>query len=148
VLNNDLDNRPNPTMYVVWEGLIAVCCDMKQFHKLMKQRRYGKALELFEPQPLTIAAMWKAMHDGLPWSFSVVTHLPKPLLDGVLDSLAAENVPYQSFLAVSPGELRHRLPYMPWVIGVADPESGRARSYGSFGCFVPPESAGSLRGIA
>jgi hypothetical protein len=145
--NNDLDNTPSPAVYVVWEGLLATCGQPEKFRRLVRLRRYARALDLYETHGLAVNAMWQAMTRG-DYGVSVLTHLPASVADLLAERLDTEIVPYRELLQISPAELGRRLAYMPWLLAVADPELYRARAYGSRGRFVPPEHAeiiGNLR---
>lgn len=133
-------------MYVVWEGLIAVCDDMKRYAWYLKTRRYEKALALFKTQQRAVDAMWQAMLRGFH-AVSVVTYLPAPLGELLRDRLDREVVPCRDFLSTTPAELVRRLPHMSWVLRIADPELPRSRAFGSAGLYVPaehPEILGTL----
>lgn len=137
---NDLDNTPSPMVYVVWEGLIATTGEMGKVQKYVKMRRFEKALALFQPHYVAIDAMWQAMNRG-GYGISVVTHLPEAMAAFLPNRLDMDVVPYRELLTISPGDLVHKIPHMPWLLGIADPELYRARAYGSFGRHVPVEHA-------
>lgn len=147
MLNNDLSNTPSPAVYVVWEGLIATCGEMRKVRALIKLRRFAKALDMFETHTRAVDAMWQSLQRG-QFGMSVLTHLPAPMAALLPDRLDRELVPCRDFLSISPVELVSRLPHMPYVAAIADPELYRARAYGSLGRYVPPEHAevlGNLR---
>ena len=140
MLGNDIDNTPSPLLYVVWEGLIATCGEMDRALKLIRLRRYKKALGLFHVHYVAVDAMWQVMHHR-SYGVSVLTHLPKGFAELLPEWLDMNVVPYRDIVALSPGDLVNQMPHMPWLLGVADPEQYRARAYGSFGKHVPPEHA-------
>jgi hypothetical protein len=138
--NNDLSNTPQPTVYVVWEELLATCGDMPKVRLLLKLRRYQRALDMFETHSRAVNAMWQAMTRGT-YGVSVVTHLPKGLADLLIDRLDYDLVPYREFVAMSAHDFIQQVPHMPWVLAVADPDPFRARAHGSLGRFIPAEHA-------
>lgn len=138
--NNDLANTPAPTIYVVWEGLIATCGREKKFARCMKTKRYEKALSLFETHQRTVDAMWQTMMRGT-LGVSVVTFLPSSIGRLLPERLDDDMVPYRDFLVLTPEILLKRLPHMPWAYVVADPDPRRVLAYGSKGRHVPAEAA-------
>lgn len=125
-------------MFVVWEGLIATCDNPAKFDWFMNTRRPGRAVALFKTNQLAVSAMWQAMLHGVH-GVSVVTFLPERLWGLVQDRVESDVVPCRDFLGTTPAELVRRLPHMPWVSAIADPELYRSRAYGSYGRHVPAE---------
>lgn len=137
---NDLSGSTAPVVYVVWEGLLATTSEDRRLRRYLRSRRYERAVGLFETHTRAVVAMWQVMHRG-SYGLSVISYLPPGTSSALRDRLAEDHVPYSDLLFTTPADFARRMPYMPWLAAVIDPDPAHTLMFGSFGRHVPPEHA-------
>jgi hypothetical protein len=122
--DNDLSNTPMPRIAVVFEGALGFLKPDRfgDFWALMDKTRYRDALELWDLNDLATRIIWdRVWRDDL--TIDVITYLgPDAFARELAEYLGREELPVNQVWATTPKILARKLPLMPDLIRVYDPD--------------------------
>lgn len=133
----DISNVTIPRVLLVFEGAVGTLPPgrSKAFGKAVARKRWDDAVACWELEEMMLRKIWDVtLRKSI--TVEVVTFLPEPFADMLAARLDEEDVPVHRVWATTPVRLVRRLPYMPDVSRVYDPDSDHVLSYGAKGRYL------------
>lgn len=131
----DLGSEEVPRLLIVFEGAIGYLPDddsMTACEKAVAKGKWDDALALYSLYDLLLRKIWDlTMRASV--TIEVVTFVSEEFADLIAARLDDEDVPVHKVWHSTPGVLARKLPYMPAVFAVYDPDPAHVLTYGSKG---------------
>jgi hypothetical protein len=151
LLNGDIDNRVEPRLLVVFEGLLGIHTDAKaraKYSTLVKVHRYQTAIRTFSLNEQLQRVIWDATYGRFNYTVDVVTFLGEKLVNPLSDYLDDNGLPVGRVTYSDKLLLARSLNYRPDVAGVFFPAGPQPDfSFGSKGYAVDPSNPNLIGGL-
>jgi hypothetical protein len=132
----DLSNKVAPRAVILFEGLLGILpADSIQEHDRAKKKNdWVKVVSLYKMnEPYLQKLLFLTWKKDI--NFSVVTWMPEPADQAVIDRMDVEGIPVRGCFSSSPESLARMLPYNPDVALVYVPSTEYVLTLGSK-CYV------------